>query len=133
MYLSSSGHHDYLFSTRRSLSVPLPHPNRRLSHFRSYHLITRHLRDAAAEEAVHQNPCSCNALGSRLPATTFSDTAQLGTSFDIANSPYLMTMVRWLGLGFTPLHPEILGPGEEEKVEDMDLGPVGASLIHLEI
>ena len=36
--LQELGHHGCLLPTR-SLSVPLPHPNRRLSHFRSFHLI----------------------------------------------------------------------------------------------
>ena len=54
-------------------------------------------------------------------------------SFDTANTPHLVTLLRRTGLGFVPRPWDKLGTDEEEEIEDLDVGPIRASMLDLDI
>ena len=65
----------------------------------------------------------------RRPAKT-SSRLQLETSFDVTNAPHLITPPRRIGPGFTPQPRDKLE--EDERIDDLDVGPVGALLLDLD-
>ena len=66
----------------------------------------------------------------RPPPASFS----WETSFEITNTPHLVTLLRWIGLGFTPRPYNNLEKEEDdEEMEDLDVGTVGQLLLDLDI
>ena len=54
-------------------------------------------------------------------------------SFDTANAPHLVTLLRRIGLGFIPRPQDKLGTDDDEEIEDPDVGPIRASRLDLDI
>ena len=61
------------------------------------------------------------------PANPQNNAAAAGTA------PHLVTLLRRIGLGFTPQPRDKIGTNEEREIEDLNVGPIRASMLDLDI